>query len=175
MAPLYGDSLAPIQIVVFSDLKCSYCKEFWENEFPILDKEILNTGSAYLVWRDLTPSKNELPPAALIYGADKAGKSKEVIQYLFTNNGNIREVDFIKTVHSIGIDSIQFMQSLASIDMKNELHKHFGYARSCNLPGTPCFAIQGQLYEGFLTAEEIIERVKKMTHLVPQPNKEIPL
>ena len=42
--PVLGESSAPVKIVEFGDYKCPYCKQFDASFFPLIDKELIQTG-----------------------------------------------------------------------------------------------------------------------------------
>lgn len=141
---------------------------------PVLNQYIAQQGKAQVIWRDLTPSKGELPTSALLYGAYKMNKSQEALDVLFKTNGQIKEKDFGIIATQIGLDSTELLSQIHKIDIYSEIKKQFAYAKDCNLKGTPYFAIQGTLFEGFMSANDIIERIEKIQSNIPLPNKAIP-
>jgi protein-disulfide isomerase len=42
--PYLGEASAPVNIVEFGDYKCPICKDFNESFFPLIDKELIQTG-----------------------------------------------------------------------------------------------------------------------------------
>lgn len=44
--PFLGEEAAPVSIVEFGDYKCPVCKDFNESFFPMIDKELVQTGKA---------------------------------------------------------------------------------------------------------------------------------
>jgi protein-disulfide isomerase len=46
-----GDPKAPITIEVFSDFQCPACKRFHDEELPLLVRDYIAPGKAYLVYR----------------------------------------------------------------------------------------------------------------------------
>jgi len=47
----FGDPKAPVLIEVFSDFQCPGCKRFHDEDLPLLVKDYVATGKAYLVYR----------------------------------------------------------------------------------------------------------------------------
>ncbi len=45
-----GSSEAPITIYEISDFQCPYCRQFWEETLPILEREYIATGKAKLTF-----------------------------------------------------------------------------------------------------------------------------
>ena len=47
----FGNPKAPVIMEVFSDFQCPACKRFHDEELPLIVKDYVNTGKAYLVYR----------------------------------------------------------------------------------------------------------------------------
>ena len=48
--PVLGDANAPVTIAVFEDFKCPACAFFEENAFPQIERELVDTGEAKIVF-----------------------------------------------------------------------------------------------------------------------------
>lgn len=48
--PTLGDPDAPVQLVVFEDFKCPFCRQFEENILPQLERDYIDTGKAKLTF-----------------------------------------------------------------------------------------------------------------------------
>lgn len=44
--PFLGEASAPVDIIEFGDYKCPHCKDFTDHTFPIIYKELVETGKA---------------------------------------------------------------------------------------------------------------------------------
>jgi protein-disulfide isomerase len=44
--PFLGEESAPVEIIEFGDYKCPSCKDFNDHLFPIINKEVVETGKA---------------------------------------------------------------------------------------------------------------------------------
>lgn len=62
--PVMGNSNAPVTMVEFSDYECPFCKRYFEQTYPQLKKDYIDTGKVKLVYRDLPLSFHE--PAASV-------------------------------------------------------------------------------------------------------------
>jgi protein-disulfide isomerase len=87
--PIVGDEDAPVTIIAFSDFQCPYCKQMYEDVFPILQEHYLNTGKVRLVHRDLplVEAGHAWSQKAAEAGecADDQGKFWEMATLLFAN------------------------------------------------------------------------------------------
>lgn len=60
-----GNPKAPVLIEVFSDFQCPACKQFHDEEVPLIVKDYVTAGKAYLVYR-------YFPLASHVYGRKAA-------------------------------------------------------------------------------------------------------
>ena len=44
--PFIGEASAPVNIIEFGDYKCPHCKDFTEQTYPVIYKELVETGKA---------------------------------------------------------------------------------------------------------------------------------
>ena len=85
---MLGNPTAPIRLELFSDFSCPGCKALHENLLPTLIRDFVNTGKAYIVFRDfvLPPNPGHVySPVAARYAAASAriGKYLQVGDALF--------------------------------------------------------------------------------------------
>lgn len=50
--PVLGDKNAPVEIIEFSDYQCPFCRKFWTETLPQIEKEYIDTGKVKFVYRD---------------------------------------------------------------------------------------------------------------------------
>src|SRR5437868_2511913 len=50
--PILGDKNAPVTLVEFSDYECPFCKRHYDQTYPELKKNYIDTGKVKLVFRD---------------------------------------------------------------------------------------------------------------------------
>ena len=88
-----GNSGAPIRLEIFSDFSCPGCKQLHENLLPILIREFVNSGKAFIVFRDYVlpplPGHQYSPDAArFAVAANRVGKYQQVADALFLNQAS---------------------------------------------------------------------------------------
>ena len=88
-----GNPGAPIRLEIFSDFSCPGCKILHENLLPILIRDFVNPGKAFIVFRDyvLPPVRgHEFSPVAARYAvaANRVGKYQQVADALFLNQAS---------------------------------------------------------------------------------------
>jgi protein-disulfide isomerase len=80
-----GDPKAPVLIEVFSDFQCPGCKRFHDEDLPLLVKDYVASGKAYLVYRyfPLTQHAYGRKAAELVCACAQLGKYEPAADILF--------------------------------------------------------------------------------------------
>lgn len=81
----FGDPKAPVLIEVFSDFQCPGCKRFHDEDLPLLVKDYVATGKAYLVYRyfPLPQHTYGRKAAELVCACAQLGKYEPAADMLF--------------------------------------------------------------------------------------------
>jgi protein-disulfide isomerase len=85
---IVGSTIAPIRLEVFSDFSCPGCKAFHEQVLPVLMRDFVSQGKAFIVFRDyvLPPSPGHQfsgQAARYAVAANRVGKYMPVADALF--------------------------------------------------------------------------------------------
>jgi protein-disulfide isomerase len=82
-----GSPSAPVQIEIYSDFECPACKNFHENVLPLLMRDYVNSGKAYVVSREfplnIPAHKYSREAANYATAAARIGKYQPVSDTLF--------------------------------------------------------------------------------------------
>ena len=83
-----GNPAAPLRLEVFSDFSCPGCKAFHDNMLPVIMRDFVAPGKAYIVFRDyvLPPSPGHQfsgEAARYAVAANRVGKYRAVADALF--------------------------------------------------------------------------------------------
>ena len=86
-----GNPKAPVTIEVFSDFQCPACKRFHDEELPLLVKEYVDTGKAYLVFRyfPLPQHTYGRKAAELVCACAQIGKYEPAADILFAKQAEL--------------------------------------------------------------------------------------
>ncbi|WP_373864396.1 DsbA family protein [Sporolactobacillus inulinus] len=155
--PYIGSSNAPVKLVVFSDYRCPYCKQFEEDVVPKLKKEYIDTGKVSLYFINdtiLGPGSvlaanaseevyHQNPKAfwtfhKALFAAQKNEKEEWVTKELLTDIAQ-------KTVPSFDLKA--FQSALNNKTRQNEVDKDTAMADSLGVPGTPTIFVGDQMIE----------------------------
>ena len=180
-----GDKNAPITIVEFSDYQCPFCRKFWTETLPSIEKEYIKTGKVKLVYRDLPLA--QLHPmaqasaeaaecvsekggdAAYFKMHDKIFSEQNIIDSgsatgAVTKTATYTNDDLKKWAKDLGYD---ISSCLDSGKYKSEVAKDSADASAAGIQGTPGFVIeksgtgQGTLLSGaypFSQFQQIIDQ-----------------
>jgi protein-disulfide isomerase len=163
LSAYFGDVNAKYKTVVFSDFTCTYCRQFFQQEFDqILEKHILS-GEVLFIWKDVSAPKNkeEKPTAVFLAAAQKQNKAHEALKLLFSKGKKISEAEFPEMARKINMDTVEMRKFMEDKNNIAEIQADYSYAQTCKIEGTPSFVINGLLYSGYLSADEFYALCKK--------------
>ncbi len=141
--PIKGDTKAPVTIVEFSDFQCPFCKRFYDQVLPSLDKEYISTGKVRLVFRDypLEFHKNALPAAIAANCAQEQGKYWQVHNFLFEHPDKLDTVNMLSSADELNLNREKFEKCVNDKTKEAEINKDFQDGQLYGVRGTPSFFI----------------------------------
>ena len=160
--PVLGKKDAPIIIVSFEDYQCPFCGRAFQQTFPLIKKNYVDTGKVKMVFRDFPLSFHpEAQPAAEASEcADEQGKFWEYHDALFNNQQSLGQALYTQIAEELKLDTAKFKQCLDSGKYTQEVQDDFNYGAQLGVSGTPTFFVNGirlvgaQPYEAF---QQVIE------------------
>ena len=86
-AKAFGNPTAPLTIELFSDFQCPACRALHMQELPLIVRDYVSSGKAYLVYKEfpLSMHSHSREAAALACASARVGKYEEVADVLFKN------------------------------------------------------------------------------------------
>ncbi len=164
-----GEVNAPIELLLFSDFECDYCRNFEQEVLPLLQENWIKTGKVKFVFKHFPLSFH--PGGVLAAQVSEYAKSKgkfwEMHDYLFQGQsleGQLATVNAFST--TIGLDSLVLNESLTNGTFLGTVGSDQQHAQIANITGTPTLVINNRVYEGYRTYEElnaILERESEET------------
>ncbi len=147
-APIEGDPEAPITIVEFSDFQCPFCKRFFDEVYPDIKSEFIDTGIARLAFRnfplDIHPDAEIAAEAAQC--AYEQGSFWEYHNILFENQDDL-SVDALKSyaseITTPGFSISQFDDCLDTGKYAPKIAQDIVDGTSYGVSGVPTFFING--------------------------------
>lgn len=160
--PVLGNKDAPVTIVSFEDYQCPFCKRSFDQTFPLLKKEYIDTGKVRYVFRDFPlnfhPQAQSASEASEC--ADDQGKFWEYHGALFQNQESLGDALYKKIAEELELNVEQFNSCLDSGKYRQEVQNDFSYGTTVGVSGTPTFFINGIKLVGaqpFQAFQQVIE------------------
>ena len=143
--PFLGDKNAPVTIVSFEDFQCPFCKRAFDQTFPQLKKDYIDTGKVKYVYRDFPlsfhPQANAAAEAAEC--ADEQGQFWDYHSAIFNNQNRLGRDLYIELAGQFNLDIDKFTQCIDNGEMKQEVQADTSYGSQIGVSGTPTFFING--------------------------------
>ncbi len=157
--PTIGDASAPVEVVMWGDFQCPFCRRFDLTTLPELKQEYFDTGKARFVWRNFVNYGVESEDAAnAAYCAGEQGKFWEYHAHLYDNQQGINHGSFSRAnlerfAGEVGLDVGAFNVCTRTPKYNPVLAADKEMGRGQNVTATPSFFINGQMVVGAQPAE----------------------
>jgi len=164
--PVLGDKNAPVTIIEFSDYECPFCKRHFNDTFPQLVKNYVDTGKAKIVFRDFPLSFHDplaTKEAVAANCAREQGGDTAYFEYhdeIFTrteSNGNgLAEADLTTIATDLGLNISSFTACLADPAQTDEVKKDIADGSAAGASGTPSFIIGKTTSNGEIEGDLVV-------------------
>ena len=137
-----GDPKAPITLLEYSDFTCHFCKKFFQETFPKLLTEYIETGKVRFVYRDFPRGFGN--PLRTANAARCAGEQKAywpMHDRLFNSGGQFDPDSLKQYATELQLNSQEFSQCLASHRYMQDIEKDLQDAGALGIRGTPAFVL----------------------------------
>jgi protein-disulfide isomerase len=161
-----GAPTAPVTIIEYASLSCPHCAQFYQDIFPKVKRDLIDTGKARFVYRHFALNEPALRAAQVVECADK-GKREALVKTLFeTQKDWAFEAKFIAALKPIaalgGIDAAQFDSCIADKNLENKiLATRMQAANVALVNSTPSFFVNGVRLDGTVGLKELSDAVAK--------------
>ena len=154
-----GDPKAPVTIIEYASLTCPHCAAFDVLTLPDLKKKWIDTGKVKLVFRDFPLDQNAAKAAQI---AECAGNDRyfAVLSLLFRGQPQwaaaadpVAEVG--KAVRIAGMSEDDVKACLANDKIADAVVADFRGGESIGVNSTPTLFINGEVYRGSRTIEDL--------------------
>ncbi len=140
--PSLGSADAPVTIIEFSDYECPYCRKWYTEAWPQIQKAY--PGQVRLVYRDFPLSfhANSQGAALAARCAGDQGKYWEYHDLLFSGAA-LGSDTYTSFANQLKFDMAKFQDCVSSQKYLNDVQADFQYGSSLGVTGTPTFFIDG--------------------------------
>jgi len=144
--PVIGFSDAPVTIIAFNDYQCMACKTWYDEEYPEISKNLIETQKANIVFLDSVSLGNDsVLISEATFCADDQEKYSEYQEILFNSQQKID--DWAKSEQlkrfsvDLGLDVDSFEECLDSGKYENKVFSNIDYAKNFGVDKIPAFKI----------------------------------
>lgn len=169
-APSIGEADAPVTIVEYTDYQCPYCSRHFEQTYPQIVEEYVETGVVRYVFKDY-PLTSIHPQALVAAQAARCARDQgafiEMHDALFSRQeewsgkGNAIEV-FVGFAEEFGLNGDVLAQCVESGEYEEAVLADLDEGTSLGVRGTPTFFINGRYLDGarpLSSFEEVINEL----------------
>ena len=150
-----GNTDAKIQIIEFADLECGACQKAHQSMKRILASDLKN--KIYFEYRHF-PIESHRYSKHFAKGSVCAGEQKKFFEFIDLTYANQRKLakfspeEFAK---KLGLDSNQFKKCMTSDISEATIEQDILEAKRVGIQATPTFVINGQIFIGELTYNDL--------------------
>lgn len=171
---LLGSADAPLEIVEYADYQCPGCQQFETLQFPTVRRQLIETGRLRWRYRDFPLDQIHQHARVAAHAAACASdqnKYWEMHRAIYEGQPEWMTVSdaasyFHRYAGEVGLDVATYDACMTAAKYAGRIQASHDEALKLNVGVTPTFLIQGRLYPGGLTSDELKRLVDS---LVPAP------
>jgi len=159
---LFGSPAAERTVFMYASYNCTYCRLFFSQTMPELQKNYLDPGKLKLVIKFLDFDENREVLMALQAASciSRYGLYEKFHPLLLTSPEIVFTEDFDLLLDDIMEDNSEIAECILQNNNFEYLRSNLSEFRANDLKGTPTFVFNRKAYRGFLSYEEI-EKILK--------------
>lgn len=163
---ILGDRNAPIAIVEYASLTCPHCAHFHNDVLPSLEKDYIDTGKAYLIYRDYPWDQNAFYASVLAHtaGEKRFFPALKILYSSLNEWGTAQDVvgALKEKAKLLGVPAAKFDAALADEKLgESILLDRMVAANEYNVQATPTVFINGELFDGDTSVYEPLDAYLK--------------
>lgn len=160
---VYGKDSTDITIFMFSSYNCVFCRKFFENVFPALKDEYMNSGKVKLVVKLVALERNAPVVHSLMLAVciNKFGDFRKLNELLLKEPKVVYTDKFMAVKNEL-IEKDEFVaECMLSGESEKYILRNIVDFRRLKCTGTPTFVINNKIYKGYRDYNEFKEIVEK--------------
>lgn len=164
--PVLGSKDAKVTLIEFSDYECPFCKRHFDQVYPSLKKDYLDTGKVKMVFRDY-PLPFHDPMATFEAGAANCAREQggdnayfkfhdEIFKRTKSNGNGLTKDEVYQIAADLGLNQANLKVCADSGKFSEEIKKDVADGSSAGVSGTPSFFIGKSDQSGTITGQIIV-------------------
>lgn len=151
-----GSRNAPVTVYEMSDFQCPYCRQFFLETFPSIERDFIDTGKVRWIFVNYPiPQLHRHAVAAAEFAtcAARQGKFWPVHDHLFRTQPEWRDLHdasgvFMRMIATLDLDRTRMIACLDSGIARTEVRQDAEGSARTGATGTPAFYIEGGMMSG---------------------------
>jgi len=173
-----GNPRAPLTLLEYSDFTCGYCEKFFQETWPILFSEYIDTGKVRLVYRDFprSPSGPSVDTALAARCAGEQGQYWAMHDRLFASSNKFSAPQLQQQADALKLDARQFASCFEGSRYTQDIFKDRMEGGELGVRGTPHFILfatddpqEAVAIPGAFPYEVFKEEIDKLLQTVSSP------
>ncbi len=159
---LFGSPAAEATVFMYASYDCTYCRLFFSQTLPELEKKYLDPGKLKLLIKFLDFDENTEVLTALQAASciSRFGVFEKFHPLLVVNPEVVFTADFDLLLDDIMEDNSEIAECILQNNNFEYLRSNLKEFRANDLKGTPTFVFNNKAYRGFLSFEEFEQVLK---------------
>ena len=165
-----GNAAATHTLIVYASNMCPHCRDWFNDEWPVVKKELVETGQLRLVFRPLPTQPVQLSMVGFLMAECDSGNYFDRIEDQFARqneiiktaqNGGLREY-YAEMAKDYGLDDEAAMNAcLSNEENLGLIQSHGSRYQALGIRGVPAFVLDGKTYKGPHKAEDFVKLLGK--------------
>ncbi len=160
---VYGSKNAPLTVYMFSSYNCAFCRKFFNEVFPLLKKEYIDTERLRFVVKLVDFTQNETIETSLEFAVcvNKYGDFTKLNKLLLTEPKVIFTDEFGKVIDELTLKDDFLAECMFGGEAKEYIKQNYKIFKINGLTGTPTFIINNKVYKGNKKYSRFVEIIEK--------------
>jgi len=138
-----GDQQAPVTLLEYSDFTCGYCEKFFEETWPLLFSEYIQTGKLRLIYRDFprAVSGPSVDTAMAARCAGEQGQYWSMHDRLFSSHRKFSPEQLQQQAEDLRLNVRQFSECVQAERYMESIYRDRMEGGNVGVRGTPHFIL----------------------------------
>ncbi|MFH1279572.1 MAG: thioredoxin domain-containing protein [Candidatus Eisenbacteria bacterium] len=160
-----GDPKAPIQVVLYADFGCPYCRV---TSIALRKRVVKQPKEIALYFKNYPLKAHEyaVPAALALLAAEKQGKFWEMHDALFEGDADLTRTRIDELAGKIGLDLAKLHADEKEKDLVARLRAEKMEGLQFGVEKTPGILVNGKFYRGVRTWEELRDRIEEEKEII---------
>ena len=155
-----GGAEAKVTLVEYGDYQCPSCRQ----AEPIVQRVQKHFGETLkFVFRNFPLEQHEFAEAAAETAMFAAAKGKfwEMHDLLYKHQAEFSDELFPALAEKVGLDADELTKALEARTYADAVERDLDSGEEAGVPGTPCFFINGEMFEGGFGYEALVSAIEE--------------